>query len=236
MKQNRSSVCRAEIIVVDDDPRLLFSMDYLFSVVCQMDVCLTTDICGIKDSLHKYSNLKLLIVSTSTDDSERATLIERAAGLQNLPFILVVDGSENPKQRIDAYLSGASDVIRKPISLLELYLRLKTRISAFSVCSIVMGDLVQSNWNTEVFLAEKAGLTASEAQIAHVLIESCGEVVSRNELSLAINGSPWEFGDRKFDVHVSSLRRKIDASLGGQFQVTTVHSRGYSLSMNSEFA
>jgi two-component system, OmpR family, response regulator len=236
MKKMLSSVNDADIVIVDNDPRVLFSLDYLFSIICKMDVCLATEISVAEGALEDNSALGLLIVGLSGGDSERTALIEKATGRQNPPFILVVDGNENPARRIEAYLSGADDVIRKPFSLLELYLRLKTRTAVFSFCPEIVSDFAQGNWDTEAFLAKKAGLTTSEAQIAHVLIERRGKVVSRNELSIAINGSPWEFGDRKFDVHVSSLRKKLDASLAGKCRVTTVHSIGYTLTMDGTFA
>ncbi|KKN39508.1 hypothetical protein LCGC14_0742560 [marine sediment metagenome] len=62
-----------------------------------------------------------------------------------------------------------------------------------------------------------------------VLYAQDGKIVSRDEMSLAVDARPWRYGDRKFDVHVAKLRKKLSKSFGDGISVSTVRSSGYRL-------
>jgi two-component system, OmpR family, response regulator len=59
-----------------------------------------------------------------------------------------------------------------------------------------------------------------------------GQIVTRDDLSYAVDARPWRYGDRKFDVHVAKIRKKLLDSFGSQMSVSTVRSSGYCLSTN----
>jgi two-component system response regulator CpxR len=72
-------------------------------------------------------------------------------------------------------------------------------------------------------------LTPSEFAILDVLTRAAGRVVSRDELSAVLHqreATPYE---RSLDVHVSHLRKKLEAFDGSM--IRTVRGVGYSCSV-----
>lgn len=63
-------------------------------------------------------------------------------------------------------------------------------------------------------------------------MEQGGQIVTRDTLSLAIDNKPWSYGNRKFDVHVARIRKKLDSAYGGDLKLRTVRSAGYQLTVN----
>lgn len=90
----------------------------------------------------------------------------------------------------------------------------------------------EANWDAEAHIAAQAGLTMAEAQVLRVLIRRDAQIVTRDDLSHAVDGRAWRYGDRKFDVHVAKIRRKLHDTFGPQVTVATIRSSGYRLSTN----
>ena len=72
-----------------------------------------------------------------------------------------------------------------------------------------------------------AGLTPLEFRLLAALATSYGEVVGRDQISMAVWGQPLRPGSRSVDVLVRRLRRKVD-EVGGEFTfIQTVLGEGY---------
>ena len=65
------------------------------------------------------------------------------------------------------------------------------------------------------------------------LIERPGHVRSRAQLIDRISGGNGESMDRTIDVHISNLRRKLDAAGGAGGRIQTVVGAGYRLAIPS---
>jgi two-component system response regulator CpxR len=71
----------------------------------------------------------------------------------------------------------------------------------------------------------KIELTAVETDILELLMRSAGRAVSRDELSAVLYSREGTAYERSVDVHISHLRRKLDAS--NQSLIRSVRGIGY---------
>lgn len=74
-------------------------------------------------------------------------------------------------------------------------------------------------------------LTPTEFAILDVLARAAGRVVSRDELSAVLHQRETTPYERSLDVHVSHLRRKLDAF--GESIIRTVRGVGYLCSVGN---
>ena len=95
------------------------------------------------------------------------------------------------------------------------------------VRTIVGGLEIDSRRGAALLHGRDAGLTPLEFRLLTALAADYGEVVPREEISLAVWGEPLRPGSRSVDVLVRRLRRKVDES-GGEFTfIQTVTGEGY---------
>lgn len=171
-----------------------------------------------------------LIISDIRDDVGGGAHFIRqiSASHPKVCHIAVTDGSDD-SATVEALLAGAHDVVGYPFSLRELALRIRLRLGRQDDESFDIHDGAYFDWDAIEFVAELAHLTSVETQIAGLLFGKNGEIVSRNELSFAVDHRPWTYGDRKFDVHVAKIRKKLHSSFGSRIEVRTIRSAGYQL-------
>lgn len=171
----------------------------------------------------------LVLIHATGDDPSAMNSVELVKNKSDASVVVVLrdDGVDIGAQ---AFLNGADDVVDWPCSLHELGVRLQIRLGRSAAQA--SRKLEGFNWETEAYIAEQANLTTAEAQVMRVLFNHDGEVVSRDELSLAVDSRPWRYGDRKFDVHVAKIRKKLTETFGSRVLVSTIRSVGYCLSTN----
>ena len=134
--------------------------------------------------------------------------------------IFVVDHIDSDASAADAFAAGADDVVRAQFSPREFEARLKLRLSQ---SPFVNGEkaLVKDN-----ALAD-ARLTQTELEIMNILLAQKGKIVTRNQLSRHLENQDWIYGDRKYDVHITNIRKKLKDNLGSLYKVKSLRSVGY---------
>jgi DNA-binding response OmpR family regulator len=131
--------------------------------------------------------------------------------------ILAIDHVPGAETAADAFRAGADDVLRAPYPESELVARLARRLGQAIPARSILGTISEINF------------TPVEARIVQVLIAHAGDLVTRNELAKAIDNADWAYGDRKFDVHITKIRRKLRSALGDRMTVRTIRAEGYCL-------
>ncbi len=157
--------------------------------------------------------------------------VEVARGLRqssDLPIIFVT-GADSAKDIHDGFRMGADDYILKPFDPEELSWRVRAvlRRSGHAVAQrMECGDLVVDEGT---HFASRAGealaLTATEFTILGVLIRNRTRVVPKGQLLAQVWG--YDADDHLVEVHVSSLRRKLEAH--GPRMIQTIRGTGYVL-------
>lgn len=176
-----------------------------------------------------------LIITSGFENGRGLELIRRVRALGLSTFIIYIDRNQGPDEAGDAFASGADDVIRTPFTLREFGLRLRTRLGQEFVSHGRSGGLVPNvmlDAENRLLAAGCDGsvqLTPAEAEVMAVLIQRGGLLVTRDDLSREIDHCNWMYGDRKFDVHITKIRRKLKAAFDGRYEVRSVRSEGYML-------
>lgn len=153
--------------------------------------------------------------------------------LQSRIPILMLTGKGDDVDRILGLELGADDYVPKPSSPRELAARIRailrrTQTSADIPELLSVGLLTMypqkrnATWN-----GQPLELTSTEFNLLEVLARNAGHVVNKNELSETGLGRPLARFDRSIDVHISSIRQKLDACPNGQSYIQTVRGRGY---------
>lgn len=141
--------------------------------------------------------------------------------------ILVLDHLNSDESAAEAFAAGADDVLHIPFSEQEFNARLKLRLKQTSHPE---NEDRQAIKNTLV----KARLTQTELEIMNLLITSGGKIVTRNELSQHMENHDWAYGDRKYDVHITNIRKKLKENLESKYMVKSVRSVGYYIQETDE--
>jgi DNA-binding response OmpR family regulator len=148
--------------------------------------------------------------------------------------VLMLTARDSLADRLHGLTGGADDYVIKPFAMAELVARIHAvlRRSRPGGSSISIGDLVI---NDDATLVQRGGdsldLTDTERRLLGYLAAHHDKVVSKTQILTAVWGYDG-FDENVVEVHVSSLRRKLEA--GGRSRlVHTVRGRGYLLGMTA---
>ncbi|TDK50222.1 winged helix-turn-helix domain-containing protein [Antarcticimicrobium luteum] len=224
---------RPFVLIAEADAAMRMALDHLFSVILRRRARATGDPGEARSLLEQGLRPQVLIAGRSGTPVEALALIRAAAALDMAPLIFALDWGDQPEAGVRAFLAGADDVVHAPVPLKEFALRLRARLGS-RICGLADCEAdLGADWDAEADIVRRAGLTEAEAQVVNVLLSSSGEIVTRDELSRVIDRRPWSYGDRKFDVHVGKIRKKLNAAFGARVSVRTVRSSGYVLTLGA---
>jgi two-component system alkaline phosphatase synthesis response regulator PhoP len=129
---------------------------------------------------------------------------------------------------------GADDYVPKPFDMMELLARieavLRRRPGAFAVATttFTFGEVRVDFRSAEVWRAGRpVELSSLEFKLLRYFVEHRGTLVSRQELLENVWGYPGVLQTRTVDVHVASLRQKLERHPAKPEHIVTVHRMGY---------
>jgi DNA-binding response OmpR family regulator len=160
--------------------------------------------------------------------------------IRKTPYVpvLMLTARGEEADRIVGLEIGADDYLPKTFSTRELLARLRavTRRSsrppseADPETEIVVGSLrVKPESRTAVLEDRRLDLTPVEFDLLLSLARARGRVKSRDALLEEIREREYEVFDRSIDVHISSLRKKLDDDPKEPRFIRTLRSAGYML-------
>jgi DNA-binding response OmpR family regulator len=148
--------------------------------------------------------------------------------------ILMLTARTELNNKVQGFKSGADDYLTKPFEGPELLVRLEALLRRAHTGARKR----VSNWNFQditvdfskarmVKKGEEIALSERECRLLQHLIESRGEVVTRDELLEEVWGYEAAPMTRTVDVHISWLRQKLEDDPANPRFIVTVHGRGY---------
>ena len=155
----------------------------------------------------------------------------RHRGLQ-LPVLMLTAKSEVVDKVVGLKL-GADDYLTKPFEMVELLARLeallrRTGEGSTSLNTYEFGEVKVDFRRAEVTIAgEAVALSSMEMRLLQEFIEHRGELLSRDQLLDEVWGYEETPYSRTVDVHVASLRKKLEPTPSHPRYIITVHRRGY---------
>ena len=149
--------------------------------------------------------------------------------------ILMLTARTSEEDRIAGLQAGADDYVGKPFSPREIVARAQALLRRAGGASsrpqppLRIGDLDVDVWGRQARVRGRAvALTATEFRLLEALAAGPGRTFTRDELLSRAFGPDFEGTERTIDVHITNLRRKLDATHRDRY-VQTVHGVGYRL-------
>ncbi|CAI8975915.1 response regulator transcription factor [Pseudomonas sp. IT-P294] len=145
--------------------------------------------------------------------------------------------------RISGFRLGADDYLPKPFSIVELRVRIEAILRRVALdrrpqpspLALSLDSLRFDDERCEVFHGEHAaGLTRSEYRLLETLNRNGDEVLSKAFLYQHVLQRGYAAHDRSLDMHISQIRRKLNAIGYTERKVRTVWGKGYVLSAGDE--
>ena len=221
-----------KILLVEDDPKIssfvkigLESNDFIVDVAYDSPI-------GEKLALsRKYDVIILDVVIPGISGFELCKNIRNKSIQTPIIMLTSLDSVEDKVQGFDC---GADDYLIKPFNFQELLARIKAlnRRNRDAIVKPVLklaGLEVDSITRKVTRDGKQINLTATEYKILELLLENKDKVFDRILIAEKIWGFSFNSGTNIIDVHINSLRKKIDKD----FDTKLIHTRkgfGYVLS------
>ncbi len=169
---------------------------------------------------------------------EVARRLKRDSRTSGIPIIIMTAKAEDEDELV-GFALGADDYIRKPFSVKLLLARvtavLRRQRSATNPPEVVSaGPVVLDHGRHEVTVnGERLDLTATEFRILAALMSARGRVLTREQLIDSAIGHGAAVTNRAMDVHIASLRKKLELASPC---IHTVRGVGYAFRPTEEAA
>ena len=218
------------ILLAEDDPRLLKSLIHIFEAnkYAVDGVGNGTDALDYAQS-GEYDGLVFDIMMPGLDGIEVLKRLRRE-GITT-PALFLTARTEI-SQRIEGLDAGADDYLPKPFSTAELLARVRAMLrrkenyvpDLLSVNGVVLN---RSTYELE-YGEKRTAISGKEFQIAEMLLQKPNSIISTEQFITHIWG--WDAGvdTSVIWVHISNLRKKIDA-LKAPLEIRFIRNAGYIL-------
>ncbi|MFE2852976.1 response regulator transcription factor [Streptomyces lavendulae] len=218
------------VLVVEDERRMALALQHgLTAEGFSVDVA-HDGLAGFAKATDRTYDVVVLDIMLPGLNGYRVCSRLRACG-SNVGILMLTakDGEWDEAEALD---TGADDFLSKPFSFVVLVARLRAlarRIGSRAPQRTVLGDLVV---DSAARSCSRGGvpvpLTPREFAVLDHLARRAGEAVSKREILDEVWDSNTDSDPNTVEVHVSALRRKIDAPFG-RAAVQTVRGAGYRL-------
>lgn len=222
-----------KVTLVDDDPELCSLMSEFLEGE------------GFNVSTIQDSEQALLITENDCDAIVLDIMMPKVSGLEVLQSlrnristpIIMLTGRGDDIDRIIGLEMGADDYLGKPCNPRELAARLRAVLRRGRLHSEESTPAPQqlSLHGIELSLGQREAranerplkLTSAEFNVLALLMQSAGEVISKDELTEKVLHRKLSPYDRSIDVHVSRVRQKLNKAIGDKELIKTARGMGY---------
>ena len=173
----------------------------------------------------------LVLLDAGLPDIDGFTICRWFRGQQpNLPIIMVTarDSDVDIVVGLDA---GASDYVTKPFSTPVLLARIRAHLRATTTDTtraLTFAELTIDPGAHRVTLAgEEIDVRPKEFELLMLLAREAGKVVTRDRILGEIWDLHWDSSTKTLDMHIHSLRRKLDDDADQPHWITTIRGVGY---------
>ena len=250
-----TALARILVVEKDDSIRMLLQA-FLESESFEVDAAVSVDEALVlldqgMDSLSSMISLsdraaaRLMLLGCN-----EAQAVQRIRAVSDIPVIVLademVDGCES--DRILMLEQGADDYLCKPFNPRELVARSRAIIRRMAVAALPgsghsMRYLHFNGYQLDTVArhvinpaGEVIDLSGSDYQLLLMLVQSCGEVVTRESIAEITRGRGNLPMDRFIDVQMSRLRSRLGASARRDSLIKTVRGKGYVLAASVQYS
>lgn len=182
----------------------------------------------LKEFQNKKPNMILLDLMLPEMSGEEILKEIRANPVNDDIQIIVISAKAMLVDKIDNLNLGADDYITKPFDVLELISRVNTKSRRYfkKTKNTIRGLSFDLEKQIISRGDEIVHFTKGEKVILFELYKHLNEVVTREELFVALWGNDYSYETRILDIHIKEIRRKLgeDSDL-----IETIYGVGYKL-------
>ncbi len=219
------------ILIVEDEPALVLTLgDRLRSEGYEVESAETGDL-GARRAREGGFDLVLLDVALPGKNGFDVLRDMRQQRVATPVIMLTARG-----QVVDRVLGlklGADDYLAKPFDMMELVARVEAVLRRRQATPEASGGHAFGDVRVDFRRAEvrrngaPVELSSLEFKLLRHFIEHRGALVTRRELLEHVWGYPGVLQTRTVDVHVASLRQKIERHPAKPEHIITIHRMGY---------
>jgi DNA-binding response OmpR family regulator len=222
---------KPKVLIIDDEPEFC---EVLADLLKDQFLCKTVSNPQEAIDIVQKETFDAILSDVNMPGIKGTQLVEHLRTIKSLSLtpIIMVTGLDTVETRVECFHRGADDFIAKPFSPNEIVARIESKIRRSkdmrksSESTKKLGDLELNLINHTLSIANvDVSIGEIEFRILHCLLNSNGQLVSRDELNQFI----WQ-GDlpseRAMDPHITSLRKKLKSD---RVELRTIYGRGYSL-------
>ncbi|HEX6899339.1 MAG TPA: response regulator transcription factor [Thermoanaerobaculia bacterium] len=220
------------ILLVEDEPSLVLTLtDRLISEGYEVEAAGNGD-AAVDRAVAGSFDMVLLDVMLPGRDGFEVCRELRQRGLQ-IPIVMLTARGQ-VVDRVVGLKLGADDYVTKPFEMIELLARMeaifrRARSPLSSTAgTYAFGDVRVDFRRGEVFRdGAPVTLSALEFKLLSFFIQNRGALLTRDELLDKVWGYDAMPTTRTVDVHVASLRQRLERNPSRPEHILTVHGRGY---------
>ncbi len=233
MAHDVSDTAHPHLLLADDDTVL---SDLLATFLLREGFRITQVFDGEAAVTHALAEPYALIVLDVMLPQRDGFDVLRTLRAQVQTPVIMLTARGDDIDRILGLEMGADDYVPKPFNPRELLARIRAILRRSAAGgdtpqepqTITLGDLVLCTSDRSVRVnGEPIALTSTEFSVLALLLGRSGQIVSKEELSLAALGRKLGPYDRSLDMHVSNLRKKLGSLPNGDTRLKTVRGVGY---------
>jgi two-component system, OmpR family, alkaline phosphatase synthesis response regulator PhoP len=220
------------ILLVEDEPSLVLTLtDRLISEGYEVESVGNGD-AAVDRAVTGSFDMVLLDVMLPGRDGFEVCRELRQRGLQ-IPIVMLTARGQ-VVDRVVGLKLGADDYVTKPFEMIELLARMEAIFRrarsplSTPAGTYAFGDVRVDFRSGEVFRdGAPVTLSALEFKLLSFFIQNRGALLTRDELLDKVWGYDAMPVTRTVDVHVGSLRQKLERNPSHPELIVTVHRRGY---------
>lgn len=205
----------AHLLLIDDDTELGALMRDFFH---DQEIDLTSAQNGFEGlEMALRGGFDLILLDVMMPGLDGFEVLKRLRSERDTPVLMLTARTES-ESRIRGLNEGADDYLPKPFEPMELLARVRAILRRTQsaqrdpLTAVESGGVRLDPATRQVTMnGREVELTTIEFDILEVLVRVAGRVVSRDEIAQRFYNRPATPYDRSIDVHISHLRKKLDA-------------------------
>jgi two-component system, OmpR family, alkaline phosphatase synthesis response regulator PhoP len=219
------------VLLIEDEQALRMTLSDRLAAEGYGVECCEDGLDGLKRATESAYDLILLDVMLPGKNGFDVCREIRQAGL--LTPIIMLTARSSTEDKVVGLKIGADDYVPKPFDMMELMARIEALLRRANNKPVSLdvhhfGPLKVDFRGTEVSRNGTAiPLSAREYQLLRYLIEHRGTTLSRNQMLQEVWGYSADTFTRTVDVHVASLRQKLENDPKRPELILTVPGMGY---------
>lgn len=227
----QDTVSYGHILQVEDDLSLAqWVSEYLHTNGFTVDHLARGDQVAEQVAKHQYDLILLDVMLPGMDGIEVCRTIRQTT---QVPIIMMTAKADEFDEVVGLEV-GANDYVIKPVRPRALLARIKSVLRNAekpvikSNNELVFGKLsINQKFKRVIYDNREIELTSSLFSLLWLLATHAGTVMSREEVFQTLKGREYDGLDRRFDVLVSTLRKKLDDNPQQPKRIKTIWGKGY---------